>query len=268
MRTTLLACLAASLSIPAVASADPARLNNPAPPTPAPAPPPDPAPPANYDAPPTVQQPGYNAPPPVTGYAQPAPAPRPVMMSQPQYVRPVQAPVAPATPARQGLFIGILGGAAIPVVGDYGEFLSTGFMGFAHVGWATPSGISVRAELGARSNSYADFPELSLTSVFYGAGLRWTSPRGTFRPYIEGLVDAFSMLASSTDTSSGPVMTTTSLTGGTGVSVGVAGGAEIDLGTNFALELCVRYDHVVLGAGDTAETGGLLNVLGGGTYYF
>jgi len=254
MRQTVLRLLPVSLLlVPALASADPARLNNPAPPPP----PPVVAPPPTYDAPPTVQ-PGYNAPPPVARA-------QPVMMAQPQpYGRPL-APVAPVTPARQGLFVGVLGGAAIPVVGDYGEFLSTGFAGFAHVGWATGTGISVRAELGARSNAFADFPETSYTSVFYGAALRWTAPRGVFRPYLEGIVDAFSVLEA-TD-SSGTVATTSS-SSGTGVSVGVAAGAEVELSSNFALELVVRYDHIVLSPDDVGGTGGLLGVLGGGTYYF
>lgn len=266
MRQTVLRLLPASLLLlPALASADPARLNNPAPPPVAPTPV---APPPSYDAPPTVQ-PGYNPPPPVTGYNAPPPVGRaqPVMISQPQpYGRPPVAIVQP-TPARQGLFVGVLGGAAIPVVGEYGDFLSTGFMGYAHLGWATGTGISVRAELGARSNAFVDFPETSYTTVFYGAALRWTAPRGVFRPYLEGIVDAFSVLAESTTDSSGTT-TTTGSTSGTGVSLGVAAGAEIELGSSFALELVVRYDHVVLSADSDGGTGGLVGVLGGGTYYF
>ncbi len=264
MRQSVLCLLAASLLLPAVASADPARLNNPAPPPTAPTA----APPPVYDAPPTVQ-PGYNPPPPVTGYNPPPPMarPQPVMMAQPQPYGRQPAPIVQPTPARQGLFLGVLGGAAIPVVGDYGEYLGTGFMGFAHVGWATGSGISVRAELGARSNSMVDLPGTSLTSVFYGAALRWTAPRGVFRPYLEGLVDAFSILDTTTTDASGMVTTTSSPTG-TGVSLGAAVGAEIELSGSFALELAVRYDHIVLSGYDDGTTGGLLGVLGGGTYYF
>ncbi len=264
MRQIVLGLLPASLLlVPALASADPARLNNPAPPPVAPTPV---APPPTYDAPPAVQ-PGYNAPPPVTGYNAPPPVARtqPVMMTQPQpYGRQPVPVVQPPPPARQGLFVGLLGGAAIPVVGEYGEFLSTGFMGYAHIGWATGSGISVRAELGARSNGFTDLPGTSYTTVFYGAAFRWTAPRGVFRPYLEGIVDAFSVLAESD--SSGPVTTTSS--SGTGVSVGAAAGAEIELSNSFALELVVRYDHVVLSPNTDDGTGGLIGILGGGTYYF
>lgn len=249
------------LLAPAVASADPARLNNPAPPTPAPAPAPTPS----YDAPPSVQ-PGYNAPPPVTGYNAPPPAQtQPVMMSQPQPYAPRPAVVTPPPPpGRQGLFVGVLGGAAIPVAGSDSDYLGTGFMAYGQIGWATPSGISVRAELGARSNGYVDDPGVNSTSVLYGAALRWTAPRGTFRPFLEGIVDAFSLLAVTTTDYTG---TATTLSGGTGVSLGAAVGGELELGTNFALELCVRYDHVVLAP--VADTdGGYLSVLGGGSYYF
>lgn len=268
MRQSVLRLLSASLVlVPALASADPARLNNPAPPAPAPAP--APAPPPAYDAPPTVQ-PGYNAPPPVTGYnPQPVAQPQPVMMSQPQPYAPRPAVVTPPPPpGRQGLFVGVLGGAAIPLVGSYSDYLGTGFMAYGQLGWATPSGISVRAELGARSNGYVDSPGVSSTSILYGAALRWTAPRGTFRPFLEGIVDAFSVLGvTTTDDFTG--MTTTT-PGGTGVSVGAAAGGELELGTNFALELCVRYDHVVLSpATDALDTGGgYLSVLGGGSYYF
>ena len=89
MRQSVLCLLSAPLLlVPALASADPARLNNPAPPPTAPT---VAAPPPVYDAPPAVQ-PGYIPPPPVTGYAPPPPVGRaqPVMMSQP-YSRPPAA---------------------------------------------------------------------------------------------------------------------------------------------------------------------------------
>lgn len=247
------------LLAPAAASADPDRLNNPAPPPVAPIA----APPPSYEPPPPVA--GYNPPPPVTGYNAPQPRPQPVMITQqPTYLR---QPVVVAPPAgRQGLFVGVLGGAAIPVVGDYAAALSTGFMGLGTLGWATPGGVSVRAELGVRSNGFTDFSGVSLTSVFYGAGLRYTAPRGTFRPYAEALVDAFSVIAQTYD--SGPTTTTTS-SSSTGVSVGAAVGAEIEVSPTFSLELAVRYDHIVVsGEGSDGGTGGLVGVLGGGTFYF
>ncbi len=235
----------------AAASADPARLNNPAPPPPVVqgAPPPV----AGYDAPPPVAV--YNAPPPVAVYNPQSP----MMMSQPpMLLRP------PPPPSRQGLFVGVQGGAALPLVGDYGDLLGTGFMGLGHIGWATSSGISARAELGVRSNGWK-VPAVAgttLTSVFYGAGLRWTAPRATFRPYGEVLVDAFSTVAQATSASA----TTTSA--GTGVSLGAALGGELELSDTLSLEIAVRYDHIVLNSDEYGLKGGLLGVLGGGTFYF
>jgi hypothetical protein len=266
MRSSAL-CSVLPLSLllaPAVASADPDRLNNPAPPPVAPV-----APPPSYAPPPPVA--GYNPPPPVTGYNPPPPVvqtrPQPVMMNQqPTYLR--QPIVAPPPAGRQGLFVGVLGGAAIPVVGDYAAALSTGFMGLGTIGWATPSGVSVRAELGVRSNSFSDpdFAGISLTSVFYGAGLRYTAPRNVFRPYVEALVDAFSVLDQTVDSGSGSTASTSS---STGVSVGAAVGAEIEVSPTFSLELAARYDHIVVsGEGSDGGTGGLVGVMGGGVFYF
>lgn len=248
---------------PAAASADPERLNNPAPP-----PPPPPVSPS-YAPPPPVA--GYNPPPPVTGYNAPPPVmrqgPQPVMMSAPPV--PMRQPL-PAPLGRQGLFVGVQGGGAIPLTGDYSDLLGTGFMGLGHIGWATPSGISVRAEIGVRSNAFTpdDLIGFSLTSVFYGAGLRWTAPRSTLRPYGEVLVDAFSTLAQSTTVGSGTTTTTSSGSSATGVTVGAAVGAEVEVSSTFSLEVAVRYDHIVVTGGDEALTGGLLGVLGGGTLYF
>jgi hypothetical protein len=265
MRQTALFSVLSLLLVPAAASADPDRLNNPAPPPVAPgAPPPD-----RYAAPPPVG--GYAAPPPVGGYMAPPPVQgrtQPVMMSPaPMPLRPPMVVAPPPPPARQGLFVGVQGGAAIPLAGGYSSVLGTGFMGLGHIGWATPSGISVRAELGVRSNSFTpdDLIGASLTSVFYGAGLRYTAPRGVFRPFGEVLVDAFSTLATSTDSSG---TTTSSSAGATGVTLGAAVGAEIEVSSTFSLELAVRYDHVVVAGGTEGLTGGLLGVLGGGSFYF
>lgn len=259
-QTALLSLLPLSLLLaPSAASADPERLNNPAPAPVAPAPPP-----TRYDAPPPVA--GYNPPPPVTGYTPPpvvqARPQRAMMAPQPAYMPQPAQPVQPP-PARQGLFVGVQGGAAIPLTGEYSSLTGTGFMGLGHIGWATPSGISFRAEIGVRSNAFTpiDLLGTSLTSVFYGAGLRWTSPRGTLRPYGEVLVDAFSTIASDATTA-------TSSSTGTGVSVGAAVGAEIELSSALSLELAVRYDHIVVRGGNEALTGGLLGALGGGTFYF
>jgi hypothetical protein len=264
MRQTALFSVLSLLLVPAAASADPDRLNNPAPPPVAPV-----APPPVYAAPPPVG--GYVAPPPVGGYVPPPPVQgraQPVMMSPaPMPLRQPMVMAPPPPPARQGLFVGVQGGAAIPLAGDYSDLLGTGFMGLGHIGWATPSGISVRAELGVRSNSFTpdDLIGTSLTSVFYGAGLRYTAPRGVFRPYGEVLVDAFSTLDESTDTSG---TTTSSSAGATGVTVGAAVGAEIEVSSTFSLELAVRYDHIVVAGGTEGLAGGLLGVLGGGTFYF
>ena len=269
MRITALCCLVpfSLLLAPAAASADPARLNNPAPPPPVgqAAPPPV----TGYDAPPPVA--GYNAPPPVTGYNAPAPVmqarPQPMMMSQPPMM--LRPPPPPPPPSRQGLFVGVQGGAALPLVGDYGDLLGTGFMGLGHIGWATSSGISVRAELGVRSNGFKDpdVPGTTLTSVFYGAGLRWTAPRATFRPYGEVLVDAFSTIAQASSVS-GTTTPAPSSTAGTGVSIGAALGAELELSSTFSLELAVRYDHILVNSDELGMKGGLLGLLGGGTFYF
>jgi hypothetical protein len=264
-QTALCSLLPLSLLLcPLAASADPARLNNPAPPPVAPVAPAAP-PPSSYDAPPPVA--GYNPPPPVAGYNQPPPVvqarPQPVMMSQQPML--LRQPAPPPPTGRQGLFVGVQGGAAIPLSGDYANFFGAGFMGLGHIGWATLSGISVRAELGVRSNAPSD-PTLdatTLTSVFYGAGLRWTGPRATLRPYAEVLIDAFSSVTQTVDTTSA----TTSTSSGTGISVGGALGAELELSDTFSLELAVRYDHVVAN-GETGPKGGLLGVLGGGTFYF
>jgi hypothetical protein len=192
------------------------------------------------------------------------------MNPQPTYLR-QPGVMAPLPAARQGLYVGVQGGAAIPVVGDYGANLSTGFMGLGTVGWATPSGVSARAELGVRANGFSnpDLSNISLTSVFYGAGLRYTAPRSIFRPYVEALVDAFSVLAQSIDSSGTTTTTTTTSSSSTGVSVGAAVGAEIEVSSTFSLELAVRYDHVIVsGSGSSGGTGGLVGVLGGGTFYF
>lgn len=267
MRQTALSSLLplSLLLCPLSASADPARLNNPAPPPVAPVAPAAP-PPTAYDAPPPVA--GYNPPPPVAvaGYNQPPPVvqarPQPVMVSQQPML--LRQPAPPPT-ARQGLFVGVQGGAAIPLSGDYSDFFGAGFMGLGHIGWATPSGISVRAELGVRSNapSYPTLDATTLTSVFYGAALRWSSPRATLRPYAEVLVDAFSSVTQTVDTTTA----TASTSSGTGISVGGALGAELELSDTFSLELAVRYDHVVSNGAD-GPRGGLLGVLGGGTFYF
>lgn len=265
--TALHALLPLSLLLaPAAAAADPERLNNPAPPPP---PPPPPAPPPAYEAPPPVA--GYSPPPPVTGYNPPPPAqrsrPQPVTMSpQPMLLRPMQPP-PPAH--RQGLFAGVLGGGAIPLAGDYASLFGPGFMGLGHVGWATGTGVSARVELGVRSNAPSDpgYAGTALTSVFYGAGLRWTAPRAVLRPYVEALVDAFSTLEQATDDGSGTT-TTTSSSGATGVSVGAAVGAEVEVSSTLSLELAVRYDHVVVNGDDSGLTGGLLGVLGGATFSF
>ena len=256
------------LLCPLAASADPARLNNPAPPPVAPVAPPPPS----YDAPPPVG--GYSAPPPVGGYNAPPPvagynAPPPMVQGRQQPVMVSQQPMllrqpAPRPASRQGLFVGVQGGAVIPVAGDYASGLSTGFMGLGHIGWATISGISVRAELGVRSNAMSDssVATSARSSVFYGAGLRWTGPRATLRPYAEVLVDAFSALAQTSDG------TATTASAGTGVSVGGAIGAEIEVSETFSLEVAARYDHIVVNGTGTAGLGGLLGILGGGTFYF
>lgn len=248
------------LLAPALASADPDRLNHPDPPAPV-------APPPTYNAPPPVT--GYNAPPPVTGYN----APPPVYQAQRPYNPPPMyrpAVVAPPPPpaAHQGFFVGLQGGAAIPVTGDYGESLSTGFMGLGHLGWATPSGVSVRAELGVRSNAFADttFASSPVTSIFYGGVLRYTLQAPRFRPYGEVMVDAFNTLATTSTVDSGAGTITTSTDSGTGVSVGLALGADIVVNSSFSLELAVRYDQIV--SASTDVKGGLLGVLGGGTFYF
>lgn len=268
-QTALRSLLPLSLLLcPLAASADPARLNNPAPPPVAPVAPPPPS----YDAPPPVG--GYNAPPPVGGYNAPPPVagyntPPPVVQGRQPPVMVSQQPVllrqpAPPPPSRQGLFVGVQGGAAIPVAGDYASGLSTGFMGLGHIGWATASGISVRAELGVRSNATSDLTTdtSARSSVFYGAGLRWTGPRATLRPYAEVLIDAFSALAQTGDG------TATTASAGTGVSVGGAIGAEIEVSETFSLEVAARYDHIVVNGDGTGSLGGLLGILGGGTFYF
>jgi len=266
-QTALRSLLPLSLLLcPLAASADPARLNNPAPPPVAPVAPPPPS----YDAPPPVG--GYSAPPPVGGYSAPPPvagynAPAPMVQGRQQPVMVSQQPMllrqpAPPPPAsRQGLFVGVQGGAAIPVAGDYASGLSTGFIGLGHIGWATISGISVRAELGVRSNAMSDLSVATSarSSVFYGAGLRWTAPRATLRPYAEVLIDAFSALASDG---------TATASAGTGVSVGGAIGAEIEVSETFSLEVAARYDHIVVNGDGTGRLGGLLGILGGGTFYF
>jgi len=245
---------------PLAASADPARLNNPAPAPVAPVAPPPPT----YDAPPPVG--GYNAPPPVTGYNAPPPMvqgrQQPVMVSQQPVV--LRQPSPPPAPSRQGLFAGVLGGAQFPLVGDYASGLNTGFLGLGHIGWATASGISVRAELGVRSNAMSDltYDTSARSSVFYGAGLRWTGPRARLRPYAEVLIDAFSALAQTSDG------TATTASAGTGVSVGGAIGAEVEVSETFSLEVALRYDHIVVNGDGTGRLGGLLGVLGGGTFYF
>ena len=83
------------------------------------------------------------------------------------------------------------------------------------------------------------------------------------RPYAEVLIDAFSSVTQTVDTSTA----TTSTSSGTGISVGGALGAELELSDTFSLELAVRYDHVVSNGAD-GPRGGLLGVLGGGTFYF
>lgn len=151
----------------------------------------------------------------------------------------------------------------IPVAGDYASGLSTGFMGLGHIGWATISGISVRAELGVRSNAMSDssVATSARSSVFYGAGLRWTGPRATLRPYAEVLVDAFSALA---QTSDGTATTASAWTG-------VSGGRRHRRGDRGERDLLPRgrgslrpHRRQRLG---TAGLGGLLGI-GGGTFYF
>lgn len=220
----------------------------------------------------------YTPPPPIgaTGQPQQIYVPPP---QQPMYVPPVTPP-PPAqsqqqrnAEARPGFVGSVQGGATVPVQGDLGEFASTGGVGIIQGGWEIPGGLSLRVEVGYRTNSieYTTNTGVNIldseSAIFYGAGARYTIARtAAVHPFLEVYADLFSPLVSTT--SYGSSSSSSSATAGTGFSLGGGAGFEVDLNEQISLQLSARYDEVLSDANGNALTGGLTHVLVGGSYYY
>jgi opacity protein-like surface antigen len=161
-------------------------------------------------------------------------------------------------------FTGVYGGPAIPVAGQVAEFTSVGGGGLVTGGLALQNGIQLQLEIGYRTNPALDFSDADVSALYYGASARYVLlPTGTVHPYLEGGLDLFSTLVSTTSGS-----TTSASSAGTGFSVQVGAGLQFHLSEQFALAAGVRYDQVLSNANMTSPTGGLVSVLLGGSYYY
>ncbi|MBL8601776.1 MAG: hypothetical protein JNK72_07625 [Myxococcales bacterium] len=222
-----------------------------------------------FNAPPPVSGTGqeFNAPPPVTGsvrtgrsYVQP-----PIGVSQPVYPM-VRVPPAPTESElmRPGLFVMGGAGAAVPMGSALSDTYGSGFSVLGEAGVMLRGGLALRAEVGLRALSPTDASAEPLSVLSYGIGVRYHLVRtGSFHPFVDLTVDAFSPLVSTTSGS-----TTRASGAGTGVSASAGLGALLELSGNFGLLVGLRYDLTLSEANTELEVGDVLLCHGGLLWHF